>query len=848
MKIKPLVERFSSQYWKSEITKAEERSKKFIEAAEESIRVYNAQKHVGILNDTERRLNSWWYCVNTLVPAYFSSTPKAEVSLRKRSGGIIEEMTAVGIERNTQYSMDCDFSFDNVGYNCALQLLLAGRAVSWARYEVEIEDEEMEIALFQAPDGSLIDDKGQPFTGDISETKPGPGGLVLVKVTVPKKKEECAILDVVQYNDYFCSDGRNEMEVEWRARRAYLCRSEAEDLFGQEIADKLHYDSYPDKDKKDWRRSDDKYEGKAEIFEIWCEEAEKVYWGHKGTDKFIIQESEPPIDFEGFYPCSVICQNLDPDSVIPVSDYSHVKDQILEVERLTTRIHAVTQAIRTNALYDASLGLQVEQLMIGDLKMVPVMNWPSYKSRGGLQSGVEFMDISPYVNALQTLQAARQQALEQLYETLKVSDLLRGTSDQYKSATANRLEAQWSSLGLVVRQNMFAKFISASIEKLATIIATQFDPEKFFDVADLDRMIVSILPPPPPPPAPGPDGQMPMMPPPPDPQLQITGIKQKIIDLLRSDDRLMYRIQIASDSMVAVDQAQEQQEGAQLMSTCGDFFNQMKSLIEQYPPLLQFSIELFQSVIKRFKSGKELDGIFTKALGQIGEIAKAKEEAAKQPPPPDPIVQEMQGRMQIAQMESQARMQAAQMQMQDAHEKNMLALQELQMKMQSEQLAAQQSIQKMQMDQYSLEQEAAFKQQELQIKANSVQVDMLKVQAMTQSDSVKHEIAQENNRLQGILKVQELEAQQLEFRLSQQEKLMEERRLQQENQLEQFRLALENAKMAGTGGGAGASSPIHIHSENPIVYEKQVKPRKRKGTIITDDQGNPVGIDIEEVG
>lgn len=832
MKIKPLVERFSSEYWKTEITQAEERSKKFIEAAEESIRVYNAQKHVGILNDTERRLNSWWYCINTLVPAYFSSTPKAEVSLRKRTGGTIEEITAVGLERNTQYCMDCDFSFDDIGYNYALQLLLTGRSVSWARYEVELEEDEMEIALFKAPDGSLIDDKGQPFTGDISESKPGPGGLVLVKVKVPQKNEESAVLDVVQYNDYFCSDARNETEVEWRARRAYLTRAEAEDLFGQEIADKLHYDAYPDKDKKDWRRSEDRYEGKAEIFEIWCEEAYKVYWGHRGSDKFIIKESEPPIDFEDFYPCAVICQNLDPDSVIPVSDYTHVKDQILEVERLTTRIHAVTQAVRTNSLYDASLGLQVEQLMIGDLKMIPVQNWPSYKSRGGLQAGIETMDIGAYVSALQTLQAARQQALDQLYETLKVSDLLRGTSEQYKSATANRLESQWSSLGLVVRQNMFAKFISKSIEKLATIVATQFDPERFFDVADIDRMIISLLPPPPPPPAPGPDGQVPMVPPSPDPQLQITAIKQQIIDLLRSDDRLMYRIQIASDSMVAIDQAQEQQEGAQLMSTCGDFFNQMRSLIEQYPPLLEFSIQLFQNVIKRFKSGKELDGIFTKALTQVGEIAKAKEEAAKQPPPPDPIVQEMQGRMQIAQMEAQARMQATQMQMQDAHEKNMLALQELQMKMQKEQLAAQQSVQEMQMKQYSIEQDAALRQQELQIKANSVQVDMLKVQAMSQSDSVKHEITQENNRLQGILKVQELEAKQMEFRLSQQEKLMEENRLRQEQQLEQIRINMELMQNRTQGmGEASKSQPVVINNIIP-------KPSKKLGTIGTDAMGN----------
>ena len=48
MKAKPLVERFSGSYWKSEITRAKDRSKRFIDAAEESIRVYNAQKQVGL--------------------------------------------------------------------------------------------------------------------------------------------------------------------------------------------------------------------------------------------------------------------------------------------------------------------------------------------------------------------------------------------------------------------------------------------------------------------------------------------------------------------------------------------------------------------------------------------------------------------------------------------------------------------------------------------------------------------------------------------------------------------------------------------------------------------------------
>lgn len=834
MKIKPLVKRFSGSYWKSEITKAEERSKKFIKAAEESIRVYNAQRKVGILNDTERRLNSWWYCVNTLLPAYYSSTPKAEVTLRKLSGGVVEEISATILERNLQYILDCEFPFDQVGYNAALQFLLTGRAVLWARYSAKIEQEDVKIALFQTPDGQLVDDKGQPFEGETSEIEQGPGGIQLATVQIEKKDDEEAVLDVVQYNDYFCSDARNETEVLWRARRAYLTRVDAEKIFGEEKADQLHYDSFPDKASQDVNKQDDKYEGKAEVFEIWCEESEKVYWGCKAVDTFIFQEEEPAIDFEGFFPCTIIAQSQDPDSVLPVSDYVHVRDQVLEIERLTTRIHAVTQAIRTNALYDAALGLQVEQLMIGDLKMVPVINWPSYKSRGGLQAGVEFMDITAYVNALQTLQAARQTALDQLYETLKVSDLLRGTSEQYKSATANRLESQWSSLGLIVRQNMFTKFISDAIAKLGAIVASQFEVETVMEVADADALIKPLLPPPPEPPAPQMDenGQpLPAPPPPPyDPQMMIEMFKQQIIEFMRDEDRLNYRIAIASDSMVAIDQQQSQAEGAKLMETCGAFFDQMRSLIEQYPPLLGFSIELFQNVIKRFKGGKELDGIFTKALAQIGEIAKAKEEAAKQPPPPDPKAQEMQVKIQIAQMEAEARLQVTQIQSQDSQQRNFIANQEMQVKMQREQLAAQLDMQKSQLEAYVAEQELALKQQELQIKASAVQVEMAKAQAMATSEQMKNEIKGESVRLTGLLEVQKLEAQQMQFKLAQQEKLMEERRLSAEQQLEAIRLNMERLAQP---------VPTKSESSQPIVINNIIpKASKKLGTIGTDELGN----------
>jgi hypothetical protein len=739
--------------------------------------------------------------------------------------------------------MDCEFNFDQVGYDVALQFLLTGQGVLWSRYKFEMETEEKEIGYILTPEGKFIDAENEEFQGDVKDLVQNMNGIYTATVEVERKDDEKAILEVVNYPDYLCSDARNESEVEWRSRRAFLSRAQAENMFGADVASDLSYDSFPDAIKKNMNRDRDKYEGKAELYEIWCEEADKVFWVHKNDEKTIVQSGEPPIDYEKFYPCSVISQSANPDSVIPISDYTHVKDQILEVERLTSRVHGMVQAIRANGAYDSTLGTLVDQLFSGDLKMYPFNNWPSYKSKGGLANSIEMLNIEPYVNALRVLQDSRGQALEQLYETLKVSDLLRGTSEQYKTATANRLENAWSSMGLIVRQNMFTKFISDAIGNLGTIIASQFDQELLMETGDAVQLLTPLVPPPPPAPAPDPNMPPEMQPPPPqpmDPMQVVMSMEQQIMEFLRNEDQFNYRIQIASDSMVAIDYQQQQQEGQQLLSVAGEFFNQMKTLVEQYPPLLDFSIQLFQNVIKRYKGGKEIDGLFSNALSQIQEIAKAKEEAAKQPPPPDPTTLEVQGRLQIAQVESQARLQAAQMEMQDKSTKNQLAYQEQQLRMQRDQLDAQLAIQKQQFEEYSKQQEIALRQQEVQVKQSAVQVDMLKVQAMSASDANKQAITQETNRMAQLLELQKLELEQMRIKLSESEKIMEERRLASDQQIERLRVSMEAFDRQ-------PSQSIMFQSDKPVIVEREKKARKKRGKIVMDDQGNPVGIDIEEI-
>lgn len=811
-----LTEKYSARYWSQQLSESEDRQKKFTDWAKESIKVYKAQHD---LADTQRRLNVWWYCVNTLLPAYYSSTPKAQVRLRKRSGSLVPEAGAVILERNVQFALDEYFDFDLVGYNSALQFLLTGRAILWARYEAEFEKETTEIALLRMPDGSIVDQNGAPFDTeqDGIELSEDATGLVIAKVTIEKKEDEKAILDIIQYDDFFTSDARNESEIEWVARRAYLSREAANDLFGKDVAKDLSYTSFPSAVRDDWRRDHSSYEGKAEVYEIWCKTSERVYWLQRNGDKSIIQEGEPPVEFEGFFPCSMINQSIDPDSVIPVSDYVHCKDQIIEIERLTTRIASTTQAIRTNAIYDATMGQQVEQLLQGDLKFIPVMNWPTFKGRGGSANGVEFLDVGPFVNALQVLQGARQAALQQLFETLKVSDLLRGASDATKTATANRLESAWSSLGLIVRQNQFAKFISDSINKLGTIIAEQFSPNVIFDVADADTLLLPMIPEPPPsedPAAPAPDKMQ-----------MVEAIKAQIYDLFTDDEQRVYRIEIASDSMVALDQQQDKAEGLELIQSVGAFFEQMKGMIEQYPPLAGFAMTLLQNVTRRYKGGGELDGVFQNALGTVLQIAQAREQAASQAPAEDPTMKQIEAQLQIAQLDAQSRQNTAMLEMQ-------LKQQLAQLDAQTKQTVASYDAE---MKQLEMQNRATFEQQklylhqqELQLKNSALEVEVMKIQATTQTDLSKQEITKEHNRMQSILDLQRLELERVATKLAETEKLLEERRLSNQNELEQIRLSLQTAQ-----------AMPQLKEQQPIVINNIIpKASKKVGTIGTDALGN----------
>lgn len=810
-------ERYSAKYWNSEVSSALERHKKFFDQAKESINVFNGWHKI---DEAERKLNCWWYLVESLIPAFYSSTPKVEVNLRKNAGGVIYQIVSTGLERSTQYALDEYFDFDSVGLGSARSFLLTGRAILWARYQADIKDRIIEVSVRQTDTG-LVDIEGNPYKlSDDVEVRETDKGLIAYELKKAKNSEE-AILDQVQYCDYLESDARNEEEITWKARRAYMTEDEVESMFGGDMVKKLNFDSFPESATRDRYKNRNQYDGKAELWEIHCAETGKVYWFQAKGEKSILESGDPVLKFEDFYPCEVINSSLSPDSTIPVSDYSHARDQIMEVERITSRIHATILAMRANGLYDATMGREVEDILKGDLRMIPVKNWPSHKgARGGLSNGTEFLNPEPYANLLTTLVESRELALQKLYEIMKCSELLRGVSDARKTATANRLENQWSSLQLIVRQNQFAKFIGKSIGKVGAIIAQQFSEERLLEMGDVPDLINQAL-------VSSPEAQDPNM-----LMQQSQALQAQYLEICRNNIERCYRIEISSDSMVALDQAQEKQDAINLMQSAGAFFDQMKSMIEQYPSMAPFSIELFKYAIRRYRGGKELEPLFVSALGSVAQLAQVKQQQAAQTPP-DPKMMEMQGRTQIAQMESQSKIELAKVESMDRQQKTAAEIQSESFRAQIDKMRADTEV-------FKAQQEAIAEQKRLEIETNKVQVELLKVQAETNVDMSNLKVIQENNRLQALLQTQAQD--------------LEKTKLDVQTTLEQIRM-LQDRVNESEIKAANMPKPIEGTKMPKIeIHNHPAKPSKRVGKFMPDgsvelsdisDDAEPTSMDPE---
>ena len=675
--------------------------KKWDARATKIIRRYRDDTRGATGNETAR-FNILWSNVQTLTPAVYSKLPNADVSRRFGDNDPVGRVASLLIERALDYEIEHYPDFRAAMRHSVEDRFLGGRGTAWARYDPHIKKQDMPEDGLQITD---ITEEGDELGGDIHNQAAG-------TEEAPEEIEyECAPTDYVHWKDFGHSVARTWEEVTKVWRWVYMSKDALKERFGEDIANKVPLDSSPEQLNK--YAQTNKTNDKARVCELWDKERGTVSWF---TDSYphMLDERDDPLELEGFFPCpKPLYATTTSDSLVPVPDFILYQDQANELDILTDRIDGLVKALRVRGVYDASQPALQRLLTEGDNNtLIPVDKWMAFSEKGGLKGAIDLLPIDTLAATLIQCYQAQQQIKGQIYEITGISDIIRGQSAASETATAQQIKGQYAGLRLRSMQEVVALFASELLRLKAQIICTKFQPQTILEYAAANQMS------------------------PADQQL----IPQAL-QLMQNNPLRTFRIQVASDSLVQLDENQNKADRVEFLNAFSNFMREAVPAGQASPEMVPTLMEIMKFGIGGFKQARQIEGTIDVAL----QALSAKAQQAQQNPPPNPEQMKMQADQQALQAKMQADAQMTQAKAQaEMQIEQMKAETQQQIEAAKQQHEAQLKMQEMAMreqyDRWKTELDAATKIMVARIAANpGMDLPMLEAQQAA-TDTITNEL------------------------------------------------------------------------------------------------------------
>ena len=548
------------------------------------------------------KFNILWSNVQTLIPAVYAKLPKADISRRFGDSDPVGRVASSLLERALDFEIEHYPDFRSTMRYAVEDRFLGGRGVGWVRYEPHV-----------TPQG--IGDDGVQVTEDVEQGEMS---------TLEQIEYECAPTDYVHWKDFGHSSARTWEEVTCVWRWVYMTREALVERFGEEAARKIPLDQGPE--PLNAYNESRKAFNRAKICELWDKERLKVYWFCKGLPQ-IIDERDDPLQLEGFFPCArPLYATLTSDNLVPVPDFVLYQDQAMELDILSDRIDGLVKALRVRGVYDASQPALQRLLTEGDNNaLIPVDKWMAFSEKGGLKGSIDLLPLDTLATALLQCYQARQDIKGQIYEITGIADIIRGQTAASETATAQQIKGQYAGLRLRSMQEDVALFASSLIKLKAQVIATKFQPQTILQYAAAQQM---------------------------SPQDQ--QLIPQAIELLKDQPLRNFRIDIAADSLVMLDEQENKRQRMEFLQAFGGFMQQSLPVAQASPQMVPMIVELMKFGVQAFKQARPLEGALDQALEQL-------QQASGQPNP------EAQAAEQAAQVEQQKAQVAMQMEQAKIH-------------------------------------------------------------------------------------------------------------------------------------------------------------------------------------
>lgn len=544
------------------------------------------------------RFNSLWSTNNITEPSIYSQRPKPIVKRRFNDKDDIGRVASEILERDIAYTIDSD-CFDETMKSLRKDFSLLARAVPWVRY------------VATGASGKQLQVNGEEDFDDNDD-------LAYEEVYV----------DYVHRKDFGHTVARKWSDVTAVWRKVYLTRKQLKERFGEKGA-KVKLDYVPEEVKAHYGSDQDQefeHMKKAVVYEVWDKSEKQTVWLCRSSAKAEPLDVQPDVlGLKSFFPCPRPAYGtLDNDSLIPLPDYSMTQDVSQVLDMLLGRITAISESIKNVGAFAGENEELLKILQSPDNTMVSVKEFHGVLQQGGWDALIWLFPVERLIPALETSKNLFSffQAID--YEVSGNSDILRGASDPNETYGAQRIKSTFASRRLKEKQDEFSRMVRDVLAMIGEVIAEKFEPTTIGLMAGVDQM--------------GPDEQ------------QSAGMA---LQVFRDEKSRNFRIDIETDSTIAIDEGAEKEEVAELTKVLGDFFQRAIPLAKDVPALGPVIVEYLMFVIRRFKAGRSLEDTLEQALGQALAQAQGGQQA------PDPKMMAEQAKIQMEEQKMQLEMQKA---------------------------------------------------------------------------------------------------------------------------------------------------------------------------------------------
>lgn len=501
----------------------------------------------------------WWSTVQITHAAIFAKAPKPDVRKRYSTGSKADDNIAQAIERAITLTIDTS-GFEAHGNLAVDDYLVAAAGIAKVEMDTETQVSPVIDPVTLEP---IVGEDGEP-------------------VTEKRIVRQALRLRHFHWSKFGWEPGKDWESCDWE----YFIH----DMSPEEIEERWKVDlgMTTNAEPKIGAGTRKPYKDTLEVYEIWDRKKKRRLFLCKEHDELL--EDEPdPLKLSGFYPNpKPMFLNAGTKQMVPKPDYLFIESQCDNINRLTGRMQALAKQIKDVGFYDAALSELAKLKDAPDGTRVPItglMERLDKASRADFENVMAVQDNTGRVQVLATLMQQRDTEKAVVFETLGISDIIRGATVASETAEAQKIKSQWNNVRIGPKMKAIAVFFRDVFRIMAELLGEHFEP------AQLNAMTGMEL----------------------TPQ-ELAAMKD---DLART-----YAVDVETDSTLASDDAEEREQRLAVLKTMTDYLGVYLPMAQQNLIPAEMVKQLLLFAISGFKYGRELEDTIRQMPGSVEQLQK----------------------------------------------------------------------------------------------------------------------------------------------------------------------------------------------------------------------------------